>query len=118
MKPDSITVFRVTVNNHELEPFDFSIQSWDKLMLPLYQNWQAKTHDSSCYYSNTKRLLEKLSIHTNEENYITPSFNFKNWYTDYLESITGEKVDKISYYAIKYPIQQFSSNSKPASSIP
>jgi len=115
---DSLGVYRITVNNRYLQPFDYSAQTWDKLTLPLDNFGKAQHYNSAYYHGDVQRLLEKLHAHSTEDNFGIPAFNFSDWYKGYVESVIGEKVGSISYSFVKYPIQQFTSHSKPTFSLP
>jgi hypothetical protein len=102
--PDTIEVFEVAVNGKPLEPFHFSAQEWDKLMLPLYQYNTVQQHNSHLWNTDIQRLLSKLGMkQTNADNFLS-SINldaFTKWYREYCSSIVGYKIDSITIFLVK-----------------
>lgn len=89
----SYPVVEVTINGKLLRGQDYTPQQWDKIMLPIqyYSNIQ---HSNELYHNEVKRLLQKLSITTNEANFLQQcdEASFVKWYKNYLSFITKEPV--------------------------
>ena len=89
----SYPVIEVTINGKLLRGQDYTPQQWDKIMLPIqyYSNIQ---QSNGLYNNEVKRLLQKLSIATNEANFLQQcdEESFVKWYKNYLSFITKEPV--------------------------
>ncbi len=98
--PDTITVFEVQINGKPLEPFHFSAQEWDKLMLPLYQYAAVQQHNSNKWNTDIERLLSKINIHPNAANFLLMdnAEKFKTWYQSYTETIIGYQINSLTIY--------------------
>lgn len=101
---DSVAIAAISINNEQLEPFDFSAQEWDKLTMPIYQYQDYWQHNKDMYYQDIERLLNKLRIQPTGLNFeiAHPSgFLFHKWYHAYLEGIVGNKTANPSAYVFK-----------------
>lgn len=90
-------VFEVELNGRRLRGQDFSPQQWDKIVVPLQFYVGIKT-SNELYRTDIKRLLEKMHIAANDANFLV-SCNyqqFENWYKNYLEQLTNEKINSLS----------------------
>jgi len=98
-------VWEVQVNGQKLSAEDFSIQQWDKIILPL-QYYQGINSSNQLYHRDVKRLLQKLHLFTTEENFLSNCSypDFEQWYKRYLQSVTGEAVSdmEITYRSYRF----------------
>lgn len=102
-------VFEINVNGKILQPENFSIRQWDKIILPLRYFAASKCNNNTFYEHDVKRLFQKIYIIADSSQFIYPfdtSAFFKN-YQPYLSYVTNEKIKSLH---INYSIYQLDSS--------
>ncbi len=100
---DSIELYTVKINGKILQPFQFSAQEWDKLMLPVNEYCNVEKHNNDLFSKDIKRILNKLYLTADSSNFVfakQPDV-FLNWYKKYASniisaSINNFEIDKIT----------------------
>jgi hypothetical protein len=114
---DNYAVFEIEVNGKKLLAQNFTIQQWDKIILPLNYYSSINTKSNALDYSDIKRLMNAIHIDANESKYIQTcnSKKFENWYQLYLGNLLNKKIDNLQ---IQYHIYQYKSGTlQPTDSI-
>jgi hypothetical protein len=104
----SYGVFEVEVDGRKLKASNFTLQQWDKIILPLMWYSSIRTKSNVLYSNEIQRLMDKLKISTTETAYLQncDATEFYNWYKKYLMSfVNGDIVD----LNIRYRIYEFTS---------
>lgn len=101
-------VWEVEGNNKKLQAADFSIQEWDKIILPL-QYYAGIRKSNSIYFADTKRLLKNIGIITDDKKFLnTCNIEFfEDWYIKYLQEITGAEIKNISIHSRIYRLKNY-----------
>ena len=85
---DSIELYAVKINGKVLQPFQFSAQEWDKLMVPVHQYCKIEKHNNDLFSKDIKRILNRLYLTADTSNFIVQKQpeTFLNWYKNLLVS--------------------------------
>lgn len=96
-------VWEVEVNNKKLQTADFSIQDWDKIVLPL-QYYAGIGKSNAVYLADTKRLLNNIGIAADDQKFLNAcdASSFQKWYKGYLQKIIGIEINSISIHSRTY----------------
>jgi hypothetical protein len=105
---DSYEIIEVQQNGKMLRGQDFSIQEWDKIMLPL-QYYAGINSNNKLFRTDIKRLLTKLHLSANDKNFLLQCNyqQFENWYKNYLAQITNQPTNTLNICFHQY---RFTSN--------
>lgn len=96
--------FEVKVNGRVLRPEHYTVQQWDKIILPLVYYSNAGCNNKMIYDNNIRRLLSYVGITADPSNFIYP-YNrqaFLEWYRLYLSSFIGEEAYSVEVNVNKY----------------
>ena len=98
-------VWEVDVNGKRLQARDFSIQQWDKVILPI-QYFYSINSSNELYRTEIRRLFNNLHITTDEKKFLQTCnyLQFEQWYRSYLERVTGSSIHSLAihYHAYQY----------------
>jgi hypothetical protein len=105
---DSYGIFEIEVNGKTIKASDFSAQQWDNIILPLTWYSTINTKSNALYYTDIKRLMDKINVTTNEKSYLQKCDinSFERWYQSYLQRILSEDIATLN---IRYHIFRFTS---------
>lgn len=105
---DSIELYAIKINGKILQPFHFSAQEWDKLMLPVNEYCNVQKHNNDLFSKDIKRILNKLNLTADSSNFNVQKQpeSFLIWYKHYASNIistpiTNLEIDKITSYLTK-----------------
>ncbi len=101
-------VWEIEANNKKLQAADFSIQEWDKIILPL-QYYAGIGKSNSIYFADTKRLLKNIGITADDKKFLNTCDDvaFELWYKKYLQEITGTEIKNISIHSRTYQLNNY-----------
>ncbi len=105
---DDYAVWEIEANNKKLQAADFSIQEWDKIILPL-QYYAMIGICNGVYLSDTKRLLKNIGITSDDKKFLNTCNlgSFEKWYIKYLQEITGTEIKNISIHSRTYQLNNY-----------
>jgi hypothetical protein len=94
---DTIELYSVKINGKILQPFHFSAQEWDKLMLPVNEYCNIEKHNNDLFSKDIKRILNKLYLTADSNNFMfTKQPNaFLNWYKNYASNIISAPINNL-----------------------
>ena len=94
---DSIELYAVKINGKVLQPFQFSAQEWDKLMLPVHQYCKIEKHNNDLFSKDIKRILNRLYLTADTSNFIVRKQpeTFLNWYKNYASTIISAPITNL-----------------------
>jgi hypothetical protein len=105
---DTIELYRVKINGKILQPFHFSAQEWDKLMLPVNEYCNVEKYNNDLFSNDIKRILNKIYLNADSSNFIVQSQpeSFLIWYKKYASNIISApinnlEIDKTTSYLTK-----------------
>jgi hypothetical protein len=105
---DIIELYRIKINGKILQPFHFSAQEWDKLMLPVNEYCNVEKHNNDLFSKDIKRILNKIYLKADSSNFIIQKQpeSFLIWYKNYASNIISApinnlEIDKITSYLTK-----------------
>jgi hypothetical protein len=96
---DSVAIAQITINNKKLQPFEYSAQEWDKLVLPIYLDSTVHSHNRTVFSQDAERLLKKLRLQPKEKFFEVEwhcYIDFMDWYKPYASKIIGDSINSIS----------------------
>lgn len=96
-------VYEILVDNKLLKAEDFSIQQWDKIVMPI-KYFHSQDSMNVLYKKDVKRLMQQLRISTASSKFVThiDSLQFLNYYKPYLFNILGRKINSVDIASSLY----------------
>lgn len=100
---NSYVVWEIDVNHKKLNPANFSIQQWDKIILPI-QYYADIPNSNMVFKTDANRILNKLGINPRMERFISTCnyYAFEAWYKTYLEEIINLKIGTLKIHRRTY----------------
>lgn len=97
-------LYEVNVNGKKLQGKNFSPQQWDKIILPLYYYSSVNVKSNALFYSDVKRIMNKMFLNPNEKRFLQNcnEEQFTEWYKRYLSASLSSPVNALHIRYRKY----------------
>jgi hypothetical protein len=100
-RPDTLTVFRVSVDGTALRPSDFAVYRWDMVQGPLEA---AEKRSATADFALDKQKLQTAlgPIYNNLSSNLNNTGDFVPWYKSYLGRLLGRPIRALRVDRLRY----------------